>query len=308
MENFLFMQEKARELSSIPDLAYYSGHVGILSKYPYIREFGRQKFNKVVPGSLREHYNKGIEICHVTSGRYHWQVEGKEYTLYPDDCFVTCPFEKHGSIKGHLDIGVLTWIIINPERFEDNGDLVLGDWCGLGKKEQLEMGEILIKKGSHKFVNNEIKKIIKKLHNEIYHDVIFSSQRTGNLVEALLIETCRSLHAMNTGEITPPAFVERLTAYVMENIMEPITLDALSAEFNLSASSLNERVKNFTGYSPINYVTSLRLEKAKQLLLESDKNITCIAHDCGFYSSQYFSDTFKKWNGISPGKYREKGN
>ncbi|MFW5710034.1 MAG: helix-turn-helix domain-containing protein [Bacteroidota bacterium] len=306
MEKFLFMQEKAKILLSVPELDNKLANYSLPHGISFIREFGRQKFNKVIPGSLKNHYNKGIEICYINSGQYRWQVEKKTYTLYPGDCFVTCPYEKHGGLKGHLDLGVLTWIIIETEHFGQNNILSLGQWTNLNKTEQRKIGRTLYSKSSHQFTNKNIRQITENIFHEIKHQQCYHVLKIKYLTEMLLIETCRSLEAMKKQNNDKTSeFIDKLKKYVHNHINRTITLDELSREFRLSCTALNEKVKSATGYSPINFVISVRLEKAKQLLISTNITITCIAHDCGFYSSQYFADTFKKWNGMSPGRFRK---
>jgi AraC-like DNA-binding protein len=65
-------------------------------------------------------------------------------------------------------------------------------------------------------------------------------------------------------------------------------------------------VKEYSGYTPANYLIFLRLEAAKKMLSETNKKLTEIAYDFGFYSSQHFSSTFSKWVGIAPKDFRQK--
>ena len=305
MENFLFMKERAEILATVSKLDNkpHQGQMPVGIKH--IMEFGRQKFSKVIPGSLKNHYNKGIEICYINRGKYQWQVEEEFYTLYPGDCFVTCPFEKHGGIKGYLDIGMLTWIVIEPEKFNNDDPLILGKWTNLSSSEQEKMGNLLKNKSSHKFSNDEIGKIMENIYHEISGPKDFHISKTKSLTELLLIETCRSLEVIKTRNKQSVDLIVKLDLYIHAQLCKTITLEGLSRELGISCTALNEKIKTATGYSPMNYVTSIRLELAKKQLNDTRKTITSIAHDCGFYSSQYFADTFKKWNGISPGKFRK---
>ncbi len=53
------------------------------------------------------------------------------------------------------------------------------------------------------------------------------------------------------------------------------------------------------------YITLLRIGKAKEMLWNTDKSITEIAMSIGFNSSQYFSRVFKNYVGVTPGEYRD---
>ena len=74
---------------------------------------------------------------------------------------------------------------------------------------------------------------------------------------------------------------------------------------NVGVTTLTHLVKEYAGYTPANYLIYLRLENAKNELRNSTKQLTEIAYDCGFYSSQHFSSTFSKWVGVSPKDYRK---
>ncbi|NOY10392.1 MAG: helix-turn-helix transcriptional regulator, partial [Spirochaetes bacterium] len=54
------------------------------------------------------------------------------------------------------------------------------------------------------------------------------------------------------------------------------------------------------------YLTDVRLQKAKELLLYSDMSITSIAYEVGYQDSNYFSSLFKKVEGITPSEYKNK--
>lgn len=299
------MQKRALILDNIPELERES-FIKPVAAYPFIWEFGCQHFKKVSPGSLKSHYNEGIEICYVIKGKYRWQVEGVNYTLFPGDCFITCPYEKHGGIEGFLDISELAWIIIQPKSFEKNGVLYLGDWCGFTKKDQIKMGEILKYKHAHKFINQEIGQLLEKLQQEISSNRLFSEYEIKRNVESLLTQTCRSLEKIRESKNTSPVFLNDLKCFIQQNISEKFNLKQLAGKFSMGSTSFNEKVKTLTGYSPANYIISIRLDEARKLLKNGKKSITYIALDCGFYSSQYFADTFKKWNGISPSEFRKK--
>ena len=59
------------------------------------------------------------------------------------------------------------------------------------------------------------------------------------------------------------------------------------------------------GVSPIHYINSLRLNKAKKMLEETNTPISQIMEAIGFYDSAYFSKTFKEYYGCSPKEYRD---
>ena len=101
--------------------------------------------------------------------------------------------------------------------------------------------------------------------------------------------------------------VSRITAYIKRNHNQNITLDDLCRHFSCSHSHLSHVFKKSIGKSFREYLTELRIEDAKALLLHSRLSVTEIALSVGFSDSNYFSNVFKKSVGISPLSFRKNG-
>jgi len=93
--------------------------------------------------------------------------------------------------------------------------------------------------------------------------------------------------------------------YLQDNIHQAITLDALGQNIGMSKYYLHRLFTKITGCTPLQYLTQIRLEKAKNKLKYSQDPIFDIAIACGFESLSYFSIIFKKHLGISPSQYRK---
>lgn len=87
--------------------------------------------------------------------------------------------------------------------------------------------------------------------------------------------------------------------FLDSNYSEKITVNDISDVANLSPYYFCRLFKDTTGRSFIYYLNSLRIEKAEQLLKETDMNITEVALACGFNDINYFSKIFKKYRNIS---------
>ena len=91
--------------------------------------------------------------------------------------------------------------------------------------------------------------------------------------------------------------------YLENNISNNFTVSEIANANAMSKSKLKYLFKDNFNTSPISYFHKLKLEKAKSMLLEGDKNITEISETLGFQSVHYFSRFFKKNLGICPTKY-----
>ena len=98
--------------------------------------------------------------------------------------------------------------------------------------------------------------------------------------------------------------IEKAIYRMKREVHQGIDLYALAKESGFSYVHFLRRFKNYTGMTPSEYVISLRLQKAKTLLLESDLMIREISVACGFENEYYFSNFFKKHTSHAPSSFR----
>lgn len=99
--------------------------------------------------------------------------------------------------------------------------------------------------------------------------------------------------------------VHEVALYLQTHIHESVSLEELAQRFFMSRSYLTWSFRNVTGFSVVEYMTYIRIQKAQQLLRESDRSITEIADLCGFGNITYFEKVFKTTTGHTPVQYRK---
>lgn len=100
--------------------------------------------------------------------------------------------------------------------------------------------------------------------------------------------------------------VQHVLQYLEEHFHEDIGLEVVSEKVKLSPNYLSAIFKQTTGSSFIDYVTDLRMKKAKEKLSDLNLSVYEIAELIGYNSSQYFSRVFKNNIGMTPSAYRNK--
>ncbi len=97
----------------------------------------------------------------------------------------------------------------------------------------------------------------------------------------------------------------KVRAYLDENYMNPITIDALAKQFSYNRTYLSQLFKKQYGYSLKEYLTNKRLTEALKLILDG-KNISDVSYMVGYNNPYNFSNSFKAKYGVSPNKYLKK--
>ena len=99
--------------------------------------------------------------------------------------------------------------------------------------------------------------------------------------------------------------VENARKYIDENYSKDISLDDISRIMDISPYYFSKLFKEKTGVGYVEFLTALRIEKAKELLKQPDKSMKEICLSVGYSDPNYFSRIFKKVVGIPPTEYRE---
>ncbi len=92
--------------------------------------------------------------------------------------------------------------------------------------------------------------------------------------------------------------------YIDANFDKPVTLAEIARASHLSVSRLAHLFKEQMGITPIDYVTSVRIERAKELLVGTDQSCTEICFQAGYSNQSYFTRTFKSLVGTTPRQFR----
>lgn len=110
-------------------------------------------------------------------------------------------------------------------------------------------------------------------------------------------------------EITPAdqVFIEKVIDLVEKNLQNPdFSSEVLAQEMNMSNSTLYRKLKELTDFSTAEFIRSIRIKRAAQLLAYKEKTVTEIAYEVGFNDVKHFRTVFQKYFGCAPTEYREK--
>ncbi len=97
----------------------------------------------------------------------------------------------------------------------------------------------------------------------------------------------------------------RAARYMNQHYQEGVTLGQVAAFANMSPTYFSKKFKSSTGLCFKEYLNYIRVQKASDMLRNTDLSVTGVAMACGFSDGNYFGDVFRRLTGVSPREYRK---
>lgn len=152
--------------------------------------------------------------------------------------------------------------------------------------------------------------------NNIHYDLL-SDEQNGCIIAAgntmkFIIEFAKQGGLIKTTlkkEDTLSAYTKhfnKITDYISYNYMNKITMQDLERITNLSSQHICRITHNMVGMRPMEYISYIRINQAKELIENTSHPLSSISYYCGFENENYFWKTFKKFTGTTPGSFRQK--
>lgn len=144
---------------------------------------------------------------------------------------------------------------------------------------------------------------VKKLYGTLKNEIPSKKQ-----VDTLIIPLCQMLElAYIKGERSTEerSIVEKAIYYTRQQYFRNITSEEICQRFHCSRSQFSHAFKKKTGKTFREYLTALRINQAKKLLIYSTMKINEIAIHVGFNDANYFYNVFRRYEGISPLEFRK---
>ena len=145
----------------------------------------------------------------------------------------------------------------------------------------------------HKIDNMKLDTLIEKL------------ERDDSDKKKIIRKIISLIRSVSVDEVDEIPIVQRVKSIIQEHVIDDITLREIADKVGISQYYLCHLFKKATGLTIIDYKNEMKLTKAKDMLINSDKKIGDISFECGFGSESYFSRTFMASENISPSSYRK---
>ena len=150
-----------------------------------------------------------------------------------------------------------------------------------------------------------IRQLADQLAAELDSPEMLTTEAVDSLARLLLVRLGRQLcdPGMVSNPLAPKVLL-RLRDYIVAHLAERILVADLAREVGLSPNRFTQAFSDHTRRSPHQFVLSVRLDRAAQLLRASNLNLIEVAHDCGFANQQHLCNAMRCHLGTTPSRYR----
>ncbi len=271
------------------------------------------EYGSDMPVRLPLHKNPGLEIVYIKRGNLILACDGDQEIIMPESVYFTLPWQEHGSTRlfesGH-DIHFIV-IKLTQTKLADQTTIQFPPEIAFDEKTDQSILHLLCNCSRHTWPASALMRILMpEILAELTRPGAFHTPRIHTLLKQIILELTRTIEHGTPNTANPNQSAWRLNPLLKtldQHYGEKWTLESMAKQTGLKRSQLNELFKYATGESPLNYLISLRILKSMNMIQETTRSITDIALDCGFSSSQHFTNTFKKKTGQTPMKYRTAG-
>jgi AraC family transcriptional regulator, activator of mtrCDE len=276
-----------------------------LERFPHIGEFALQRINTL---KLDEFYRESpdlLRIFYVIEGKFEWQVQSANHVLYPGDTLLLLPGQTLSSQERFLNVGMLCWMKIRV--VNSSKKPAISKWSGLSHADIQHLWRIL-HVNQHQLVIKlkEVGGLLNTLYAELRGREVGYRTRVNAILADLFILFGRKMISKNVPSHDFPQVFLKLDQALRQNLSKQWAVEEMAAMAGMGTTAFTEKVKSYSGFSPLNYLISIRISEAIRLLKKGEISVTDIALGVGFYSSQHFSTTFKKLTGYTPSEFRKK--
>ena len=277
---------------------------------PGIRTIGYWDASQHQNWGLDWHRNEGIEITYLARGQLDFAVDDREWPLRSGQLTITRPWQKHR--VGDPDVGPsrLHWCILDVDVRRPNQKWKWPSWLALSAEDLRRLTQLL-QHNEHPVwpANRDLDETFEALAQVAFQPGFRTRHsRLRQLVSRLLLDVELEKQSLVLDEeLSSARRSVQLFLFRTRELPRP-QVDPWTNGRQLRPrpdALFTQYCQAITNMSPLEYLTSLRLRRAAELIRgEPNLQFTDIAFRCGYESSQYFSAAFSKHHGMSPRAYQ----
>lgn len=256
------------------------------------------------------HRNRGMEMVLVEKGHLEWAVDRIPEVLNPGAVFFTLPWQTHGSLMLREPPNRIFYALFAlPGEYDSPTDsLRFPESLKFSAEEQKLLGNIFIGAQRHAWPATPLlKELFPELIRRLDGTAELDALTAASLLRTLLVELADIIRQTQDEPKWLSPRVRKVKVFLSalgQSLEHSWTLDEMARRCGVKRTQFANITKRLTGYAPAQYLHRIRFDKSCELLRNTERAVTEIAFECGYTSSQYFSEAFKKQACITPSEYR----
>ena len=297
-----------------------------MNRFKEIKEHGTESFpcgfyikqSKKEKLIVKHHWHSQLEILHLKKGKFIVEINADKHIIEDESlCFINseelhCIESESSYVESALvfDLKMLSFDIMDSIQMKLINPMINGN---------LKLPVIIqVKDECFKKVLSEYKKILKSFRNEGPLSQSIEGNRAEKLssqikIKASLLSILGILYESNCivsnnnkDKNYKVEYIKTIISFIKENYGEKIYIKDMAQQINMNEQYFCRFFKTMIGKSPNEYLNEYRIKKIEGMLINTDRKVMDICLECGFNNMGNFINTFKKFTGMSPVKYRQK--
>ena len=254
--------------------------------------------------TVKIHWHEEVELIVIKKGEGIVSVDLTEYEVHTGDAVFVMSGQLHSISQLNKSVMEYENILFKPSMLKSGGhDLCWESFISPLLSASVSVPPVIRADNKIHFKLAEYIQTIDKLCDEKNSGYQVAVKGYLYLMVNLLVS--ESIPKAEKAHVKQLDKIKAVLSYIDEHYSESISVEDMAALCFYSKSYFMKFFKECMGTSFISYLNDYRLEIAAKMLLAADDNILDISSACGFDNLSYFTRSFKKKYGVTPGKYRK---
>ena len=281
----------------------YYRHFDLPANFPVIGLLGDSW--KSYPEPLtRLHFHNCMELGYLSSGSGTLHIGGQTVPFKAPCLVIAPPNVPHAHMADEGEVCCWNWLYVDPQAMLPALSPRLHSKLS---EYQRHVGgaDCVLHSDAHPDVLAILRMIISELEGAQTHYHHIVRELFGTLF-LLLLRSCTGADRSDPYANRQLGCIAPAIAYIAENYMEDVSIEALSSLCHVSSSHFRRLFRQVLGWSPLDYVQMVRIDRACALLYNCDQSVTEIGMQVGYPSPSSFNRQFRRIHGVSPSHWRQK--
>lgn len=274
----------SKEAKVKPSSYYYLYHPSAIASKLYLYPIVLGHFQYEAGYSLQRNTYDSFLLMYLANGTCRLQHQNEDLTVSAGHFILMDCYQPHGySFPEDSDV---LWLHFAGPLARSYYDLITASGIAFSPSNPSP-------------VIHNMEKILEAFRKAVPIKEYVVSDRITQILNTLLNDRSQTRTTFSHSEV-----IENSLIYISKHFSEPLAMETLAKNSNMSLFHFTRVFSAETGYTPYQYLIATRINSAKYLLRTPDIPVKDIAFSSGFSSESSFCSTFKKWEHITPSQYR----